>query len=206
MTATQKRVRQAHQLPAGRHGIARETVVANQRVRLLAAVVDVYGDLGYQAMSVEAIIACAGVSRRTFYDMYRSREDVFLAAVDDAAERIVAVLRPWNRSARDASPLAALLAFAAEEPLTVLLCAGAPDAGADGRARRDLLIKHLAHALCGAWTVVSEVVTTGLVELLAARILAGHVLTITDLAEDLNHAPVFITRDRPGLQGAGASA
>ncbi|MGH2847839.1 MAG: hypothetical protein ACRDL0_17755 [Thermoleophilaceae bacterium] len=55
-----------HQLPPGRHGLSRKFVVENQRERILAAVADVISAASYAEMTVEDVIAGAGVSRRTF--------------------------------------------------------------------------------------------------------------------------------------------
>jgi len=57
-------------------------VAANQRERILSAVAQAASELGYAEMSVQAIIARAGVSRRTFYEHSKNKEDAFLAAYD----------------------------------------------------------------------------------------------------------------------------
>jgi AcrR family transcriptional regulator len=56
----------------------------HQRDRILTAVADVVAGVGYGAMSVEDVIVAAGVSRRTFYDHYRSKEEAFLASYDNS--------------------------------------------------------------------------------------------------------------------------
>ena len=70
------------QLPSGRHGLSREYVVNSQRSRLLGAAVLIAGAEGYAGMTVSAVIARAGVSRKTFYEFFQDREDIFLAAFD----------------------------------------------------------------------------------------------------------------------------
>jgi AcrR family transcriptional regulator len=40
------------------------------------------GDAGYAGMTVSAVIAKAGVSRKTFYEFFKDREDLFIAAFD----------------------------------------------------------------------------------------------------------------------------
>src|SRR5712691_7213909 len=74
--------RRPHQLPSGRHGLLPTFVAANQRERIMAAVGPAVTELGYPEMSVEAIVARAGVSRRTFYEHFKNKEDAFLAAYD----------------------------------------------------------------------------------------------------------------------------
>lgn len=73
-------IRGEHQLPAGRHGLSREFVVQNQHDRIINATIDVASLAGFNSMSVEDIISLAGVSRRTFYDHFKSKEHAFLEA------------------------------------------------------------------------------------------------------------------------------
>src|SRR5215475_30569 len=74
--------RRPSQLRSGRHGLLPSFVAANQRERIMAAVAQAAAELGYPEMSVEAIIARAGVSRRTFYEHFKNKEEAFLAAYD----------------------------------------------------------------------------------------------------------------------------
>jgi AcrR family transcriptional regulator len=69
-------------LPSGRHGLARETVVASQRSRLIEAMAQVVADKGYAATTVADVVERAGVSRRTFYEQFSDKEACFLAAYD----------------------------------------------------------------------------------------------------------------------------
>jgi AcrR family transcriptional regulator len=59
-----------------------------QRVRLLRAAAEVVGELGYAGMSVARVTVRAGVSRRTFYDLFEDREDCFLAVFEEAIGRV----------------------------------------------------------------------------------------------------------------------
>ena len=61
-------------------------MLRNQRERMLAAVVEVVGQVGYASMTVSDVISRAGVSRRTFYEHFANKEDVFLAAYDHVVE------------------------------------------------------------------------------------------------------------------------
>jgi AcrR family transcriptional regulator len=70
------------QLPSGRHGLSREFVVNSQRSRLLGAAIRIAGSEGYAGMTVSAVISKAGVSRKTFYEFFTDREDIFLEAFD----------------------------------------------------------------------------------------------------------------------------
>jgi AcrR family transcriptional regulator len=86
-------VRAPHQLPPGRHGLARSFVARNQRERILAAVAQVASVGGYGGMSVQDIVREAGVSRRTFYEQFKNKDQAFLAAYDEASGRLLASVR-----------------------------------------------------------------------------------------------------------------
>lgn len=73
-------------LPRGRHGLPRETVVAAQRDRILLAMAEAMAENGYVGTPVAAVIKRAGVSRETFYEQFRSKEDCFEAAYERAVE------------------------------------------------------------------------------------------------------------------------
>ncbi|WP_067844205.1 TetR/AcrR family transcriptional regulator [Nocardia lijiangensis] len=79
----------ARQLPRGRHGLPREQVIASQRERILDAMAETMAIAGYVGTSVAAVLKRAGVSRETFYEQFRSKEDCFAAAYERAVERLV---------------------------------------------------------------------------------------------------------------------
>jgi AcrR family transcriptional regulator len=58
-----------------------------QRARLIAAMVDVSAERGASNATVAHVVQRAGVSRRTFYEIFPDREACFLAAFDDAVVR-----------------------------------------------------------------------------------------------------------------------
>ncbi len=67
-------------LPPGRHGLPRSFVAENQRERLLNGVVEAVAEHGYNATTIARITAAAKISRRTFYEYFRDKEDCFAAA------------------------------------------------------------------------------------------------------------------------------
>jgi AcrR family transcriptional regulator len=74
-------------LPHGPHQLARSEVARNQRMRIHGATIEAIAERGYEATSVRQIIALAGVSRRSFYEHFTSKEDCFLATFDVLAAR-----------------------------------------------------------------------------------------------------------------------
>jgi AcrR family transcriptional regulator len=68
-------------------GVAR-TVKRSQRERLLEAMVELCAQRGYHEVSITELCSYAGVSSVSFYEQFRSKEDCFLAAYRQCAERI----------------------------------------------------------------------------------------------------------------------
>lgn len=101
-------MRTAPQLPRGRHGLTREEVHASQRGRMFEAIARAVAEKGYVNTSVADVIGRAGVSRETFYEHFRDKEDCFHAAIDVVsgvlAGRVVSALERGG----DADPLARL--------------------------------------------------------------------------------------------------
>jgi AcrR family transcriptional regulator len=79
-------------LPRGPHGLSRAEVQRSQRDRLLQATTDAVADLGYVKVSVADILERAGVSRATFYQLFRGKAECFEAAYRETAELVAAVL------------------------------------------------------------------------------------------------------------------
>lgn len=67
-------------LPGGRHGLPKEVVRQSQRDRMVDAMVDSVSSMSYAETTVADVIGQAGVSRATFYEHFRDKEDCFIAA------------------------------------------------------------------------------------------------------------------------------
>jgi AcrR family transcriptional regulator len=122
VVAQAARARVSRSTPSPRQRVGAAEVTEVQRARMLAATVQVVGELGYEKMSVARVTARAGVSRRTFYDLFVDREACFLAAFRETVGRARALAcdaaageRDWRSRVR--AGLAALLQLFAEEPL-----------------------------------------------------------------------------------------
>jgi AcrR family transcriptional regulator len=115
-------------LPPGRHGLARAFVVHNQRDRVLTAIAEEVSANGYAEVTVADVIARAGVSRRTFYELFRDKDDCFLAAYDAAVEllneRLPAVLEaePEPTLMRVRALMVSVLELFAAEPDFARMC------------------------------------------------------------------------------------
>ncbi len=79
-------------LPRGRHALAPDDVLRDQRDRLLAAVPAVAAERGYEAMSVADIVKAAAVSRNAFYKNFSDKQDCVATAHELGHERLFDVL------------------------------------------------------------------------------------------------------------------
>jgi AcrR family transcriptional regulator len=106
---------------------SREEVDDIQRARVLSAMVEVAAAQGYIGAAVAPVVARAGVSRRTFYELFDGREDCFMAAFEWGIEQARQVMveaygsrRSWRDRVRHA--LAALLGLLDAEPELARVC------------------------------------------------------------------------------------
>jgi AcrR family transcriptional regulator len=76
-------------LPVGK----REQTKVQNRQAILDAAREVFGELGYEAATVRDIIRRTGLAAGTFYNYYRSKEEVFAALADDGARRFAPILK-----------------------------------------------------------------------------------------------------------------
>jgi AcrR family transcriptional regulator len=140
--------------PAGMRTLPPDLVRAIQRERLLAAMIKTVTEIGYNALTVQNVLARAGISRPTFYEQFEDKEDCFLAAFDTSAaqmrKRIEAAVTAAEPGWRDQlrSGIAELLRFLADEPeaaRTVIVEARA--SSPSGLQRRDQLLDHFASCI-----------------------------------------------------------
>jgi AcrR family transcriptional regulator len=83
-----------------RPGKRERTKVANRQA-ILDAARAVFGELGYEAATVRDIIRRTGLASGTFYNYYKSKEEVFDALADDGARRFRPILRAESDKAAD---------------------------------------------------------------------------------------------------------
>jgi AcrR family transcriptional regulator len=76
-------------LPTGK----REQTKVQNRQAILDAAREVFGELGYDNVTVRDIIRRTGLAAGTFYNYYKSKEEVFAALADDGARRFAPVLK-----------------------------------------------------------------------------------------------------------------
>ena len=149
----QRRELRASASPRGRvDSTERERVAEIQRARMLGAMVDLTRERGAERVTVAHVVGRAGVSRRTFYELFEDREACLLEALDEALRRIEeAVLPAYRRergwSARIGAALTAMLECFDADPATAALCVvDSLAAGPEALERR----AHVVDALVGA--------------------------------------------------------
>jgi AcrR family transcriptional regulator len=81
-------------------GKREQTKLAN-RLAILDAAREVFGDLGYDNATVRDIIRRTGLASGTFYNYFKSKEEVFDALADDGARRFRPILKAQHAKATD---------------------------------------------------------------------------------------------------------
>ncbi|MGN6216977.1 MAG: TetR/AcrR family transcriptional regulator [Solirubrobacterales bacterium] len=189
----------------------------SQRSRIHQAMVEVVSERGYPETRVVDVIGVAGVSRKTFYELFDSKEDCFLAAydvllgnlLDEATEGFESRAgAPWAE--RVCSALEALLEHLAAHPeearfaIVEVLAAG-PKA----LARRDAALRQFTGFLEAGRSetsvelpgITSLSLAGGINELLYSEILHG---AATRLPSRLPDLMFWITLPFLGPEGAAA--
>jgi AcrR family transcriptional regulator len=173
--------------PAATGGVGSGRVIEIQRVRILAAMVEESAQRGSASVTVAHIVARAGVSRRTFYELFADREQCFLAAFDDALEQATRHVKDtYDPSAgwveRVRSALIAILSFLdLQLGAGRLLVVGSLGAGAGALERRKRVLAQITaildqgrtHAKTGIQPppLTGEGIVGGVLSIIHARLL-----------------------------------
>ncbi|HEY4812758.1 MAG TPA: TetR/AcrR family transcriptional regulator [Solirubrobacteraceae bacterium] len=172
-----------------------------QRARIMETAVQVVSQRGFGGATIEAVVAGAGVSRSTFYEVFDDFDACFLAVLDSGMRRsIVLMSEAYDRGAswqeKMLAGLAALLAFLDSESLLARVClvealAAGPSA-LEYRARELELLKHmvdaaLARAPGGHQTspLAAEAMVASVVGILHARLVTGEAPPFLDMLGSL---------------------
>src|SRR5271170_1040921 len=85
-------------LPHGPHRLDHNQVIRNQRARMQGAMVEAVAASGYERVSVRQVVALAGVSRRSFYELFANKQECFLQTFDVIAARNAKAIRQEYRA------------------------------------------------------------------------------------------------------------
>jgi len=186
-------------LPPGRHGLPRDFVERNQRDRLTAGIISAVAEHGYNDSTITQIVEAAGLSRRTFYTYFSSKEECYLATWDliadhlrAAATEAAAVVDDWPDKVR--ARLGAVLGVYAENPdlarFMLIVPVRAGDAVAD-RYRLEMarVLADISDGMPQGKDTPSEAVgqaiVGGVVSLIARNVEAGEGDDLLSLLPDL---------------------
>jgi AcrR family transcriptional regulator/DNA-binding MarR family transcriptional regulator len=176
-----------------------ERISGIQCARLLAAMTDVVSERGLEDATVARVVARAGVSRRTFYELFDGREECFIAALDSVITQVTrSVTKACDLSAswdvRVRTGLVALLSFLdVEREAGRLLIVGLFGMGPKALERRKRV---LAQAITVVDQGRSEVKGDSQPPLLTAEGLVGGALSII-------HARLLESRRGPLVELVG---
>jgi AcrR family transcriptional regulator len=182
-------------------------VAQNQRQRILTAVADVTSAASYAQMTVEGIIVTAGVSRRTFYEHFKNKDDAFLAAYDEITALLVervfgAVQAADGFSERVVAGLGTFLDFLASEPAFARMCVvEVLAAGPEAIGRRNNVMRAFADLIDAqakellsdrhSPALTAETVVGGIYEVVYSRVLRGEIKTLPELLPDLTYSALL---------------
>jgi AcrR family transcriptional regulator len=184
----------------GRHGVPAAVVSRVQRERLLEAMVAVCAEVGYHEASVERVLAHAGVSRRTFYDLFEDREACFLATYDEIMTHVITLIVEAFADSDSIEPrmkraLDAFFQFCIQEPDAARICVvEVLAAGPRARARRDQAIARLTDLVEEILReeldeelspLAARALIGGLHELIYLRVDRGETAMLPALAEEI---------------------
>jgi len=108
--------------------LPREFVAVRKRRRIMDAMAELSAEQGYEATKIADIVRRAGVARKTLYDNFDGKEEVFLGAFDSAIDEITARIdqscaaagEDWEQ--RVEAGLRTFLTYLAEHPATARMC------------------------------------------------------------------------------------
>jgi AcrR family transcriptional regulator len=108
--------------------LPREFVALHKRRRIMDAIAELTAEQGYDSTKIGDIVRRAGVARKTLYDNFEGKEEVFLAAFDAALDEVIRRVEEecakveggWEE--RVQAGLAAFLRYVAEQPALARMC------------------------------------------------------------------------------------
>jgi AcrR family transcriptional regulator len=114
--------------PPARQKLSREFVAEHKRKRIMDAIAELTAEQGYDATKIADIVRRAGVARKTLYENFEGKEEVFLAAFDAAVDEAMRRIEEDCKKAeggweeRVQAGLSAFLGYVAEHPALARMC------------------------------------------------------------------------------------
>jgi AcrR family transcriptional regulator len=108
--------------------LPREFVASHKRRRMMDAIAELTAEGGYEATKIADIVRRAAVARKTLYDNFDGKEDLFLSAIDSTLTEMRVVVEAACERSDGAGEdgiiagLEALLDFVAAHPAATRMC------------------------------------------------------------------------------------
>ena len=136
-------------MSATRPQLPQEFVAAHKRRRMIDAMAELCSEQGYEATKIADVVRRAHVARKTLYDNFSGKEELFLAAFDttlaDAEAEVAEACEPVDADdweARTEAGLRVLLEYLAAHPAEAKLCLiEAPAASPESAARYEVALE-----------------------------------------------------------------
>jgi len=115
-------------MSATRPELPREFVAGHKRRRMMDAIAELTAENGYEATKIADIVRRAAVARKTLYDNFDGKEDLFLSAIDASLIEMRIAVEEGCGDAEGSSEagiiagLEALLNFVAAHPAASRMC------------------------------------------------------------------------------------
>jgi AcrR family transcriptional regulator len=200
---------------ANRPELPKEFVAVHKRRRMMDAVAELTAEGGYEATKIADVVRRAGVARKTLYDNFDGKEDLFLAAIDtsvaEVREQVEAACAEtdgvWQK--RVEAGLAAFLKFVAEHPSAARMCMieaiSATPASAEryDAALHDFveLLRRTTPADPGLSDTIEETLVGGVAWIVVQQIRRGEATEAEELLSELSE---FVLSPYHGVAEIGA--
>jgi AcrR family transcriptional regulator len=163
------------------------------------AMAELSAEQGYEATKIADVVRRAGVARKTLYDNFGGKEEVFLAAFDSAIDELAGEVEAACEEAgvalvdRVTAGLRAFLTFVVERPTVARMClieavSAAPAASTryeDAMQRFVQLLRRNAPASKGLPDTIEETLVGGVAWILHQQIRRGEAERALDLMPEL---------------------
>ena len=187
--------------PGERGRPSREQVAQMQRARIMRAAAQVVAEHGFSGASITRVAKAAGVSRATFYHLFESFEECFLAVLDAAMRRTSARIAQafaqhttWQQQA--VAGLAVLLGALDADPCLARVCLvealAAGPAALQYHAREIEFLKHMVDSAAGqsrtdrhSTALSAEATVVAVAGILHRRLITGDAPPFIDLLAPL---------------------
>jgi len=194
--------------------LPRDFIAAHKRRRMINAIAELSAEQGYEATKIADIVSRAGVARKTLYDNFDGKEDLFLSALElyfkEVMEAVEAACEGtgggWQQ--RIESGLAAMLRFIAEHPAAARMCmvealSATPKASVSYDAAVRSFVELLRSNAPPRGTLpetIEESLVGGVAWILHQRIRAGETTKVAELLAELSR---FVLSPYHGVANSG---